>query len=146
MTPGFEANGPLPAGVHWATWDDLVDRIGTNPWREHLLTGFRAALEEMKAAGWGTVYLDGSIVASKDLPNDYDDCWQEVGVNPEILDPVLLTFAPGRATQKSKCRGELFPASITADRERLSFLDFFQTDKDTGQARGFVAIDLGGPR
>ena len=40
--------------------------------------------------------------------------------------------------------GELFPASIIADSDGLSFLDFFQTDKDTGTPKGIIAIDLGG--
>ena len=62
----------------------------------------------------------------------------------EALDPVLLTFDPGRATQKAKYMGELFPASIIADTGGLSFLEFFQTDKDTGRTKGIIAIDLGG--
>ena len=33
---------------------------------------------------------------------------------------------------------------MTADPEGLSFLEFFQTDKEAGEAKGIVAIDLGG--
>ena len=40
--------------------------------------------------------------------------------------------------------GELFPTSIIADTDGLSFLEFFQTDKETGIPKGIVAIDLGG--
>ena len=40
--------------------------------------------------------------------------------------------------------GELFPASIIAGTDGLSFLEFFQTDKDTGRPKGIIAIDLGG--
>ena len=108
------------------------------------MAGLRAALENLKAAGCRTVYLDGSFVTSKEIPNDYDACWDEDGVDPEALDPILLTFDPGRTTQKAKYMGELFPASIIADPQGLSFLEFFQTDKDTGQAKGIIAIDLGG--
>ena len=61
-----------------------------------------------------------------------------------LLDPVLLTFDEGRAAQKAKYMGELFPASIIANAGGLSFLDFFQTDKETGNAKGIIAIDLGG--
>ena len=95
-------------------------------------------------AGCRTVYLNGSFVTSKTFPNDYDACWEEAGVDPAALDPVLLTFDPGRATQKAKYMGELYPASIIADAEGLSFLEFFQTDKDTGMPKGILAIDLGG--
>ena len=53
-----------------------------------------------------------------------------------------MTFDPGRAVQKSKYLGELFPASITADTGGLSFLEFFQTDRDMGGPKGIIAIDL----
>ena len=144
MIPDFNRNGHLPPGIHSARWDELKERYGKNSWRQHLLTGLGAVLENLKAAGCRTVYVDGSFVASKELPNDYDACWEEAGVDPERLDPVLLTFDAGRATQKAKYFGETFPASVTADPEGLSFLEFFQTDKETGEAKGIVAIDLGG--
>ena len=144
MIPEFDADGLLPAGVHWANWDELIYRLGTNPWRQHVMTGLRAALENLKDAGCQTVYLNGSFATSKDLPNDYDACWEEAGVDPSTLAPVLLTFDPGRAIQKAKYMGELFPASIIAGTDGLSFLEFFQTDKDTGRPKGIIAIDLGG--
>ena len=144
MIPDLNANGHLPPEIHWATWDELKERYGKNPWRQHLLTGLGAVLENLKAAGCRTVYVDGSFVTSKELPNDYDACWEEAGVDPERLDPVLLTFDAGRATQKARYFGESFPASVTADPEGLSFLEFFRTDKETGEAKGIVAIDLGG--
>ena len=140
--PDFNPDGSLPPGVHWATWSEVADRFGTSPWRQQLLAGLRAALENLKAAGCRTVYLNGSFVTSKEIPNDYDACWEARGVAAGILDPVLLTFDPGRVTQKAKFRGELFPASAVADARGLSFLDFFQTDKDTGEPKGIIAMDL----
>lgn len=144
MIPQFDAHGLLPPGVHQADWNELSDRLGKNPLRQHLMIGLRAALENLEAAGCRTAYINGSFVTSKDLPNDYDACWEEEGVDPVALDPVLLTFDPGRATQKAKYLGELFPASVIADSEGLSFLEFFQTDKESGRPKGIVAIDLGG--
>ena len=108
------------------------------------MEGFRAALANLKDAGCRTVYLNGSFVTNKTHPNDYDACWEEAGVDPMALDPVLLTFDAGRAAQKAKYLGELFPSSIIADAEGLSFLEFFQTDKETGSTKGIIAIDLGG--
>ena len=108
------------------------------------MAGLRAALESLKSAGCRTVYLNGSFVTSKEAPNDFDACWDEAGVDPHVLDPVLLIFDPGRATQKAKFLGELFPASIVADPNGLSFLEFFQTDRETGRRKGIIAIDLGG--
>ena len=108
------------------------------------MTGVKEALESLKSAGCVTVYVNGSFVTSKTLPNDYDACWEEAGVDPTAFDSVLLTFDPGRVTQKAKYMGELFPASIIAGAGGLSFLEFFQTDKETGRPKGIVAIDLGG--
>ena len=36
------------------------------------------------------------------------------------------------------------PFNRIADTGGLSFLEFFQTDKDTGRTKGIIAIDLGG--
>ena len=100
-------------------------------------------LENLKGAGGQTVYVDGSFVTSKEVPNDFDACWEEAGVDPTVLDPVLLTFDPGRFTQKAKYLGELFPASAVANGDGFSFLEFFQTDKESGRPKGIVAIHLG---
>ena len=144
MIPPFNAQGLLPPGIHWAVWDEVESRYGGNPWRQRLLSGLSAALGNLKEAGCSAVYVNGSFETGKELPDDFDACWVEDGVNPEALDTVLLTFDPGRATQKAKYLGELFPASIPADPEGLSFLEFFQTDKETGRRKGIVAIDLRG--
>lgn len=108
------------------------------------MVGLRAALEDLKNAGCRTAYVDGSFVTIKAIPNDYDACWDEDGVDPVLLNPVLLTFGAGRAAQKARYMGELFPASIIANSGGLSSLDFFQTDKETGNPKGIIAIDLGG--
>ena len=79
----------------------------------------------------------------KAILNDYDACWEVTGVEPVILDPMLLIFDPGRAARKAKYMGKLFPASVTADADGLSFLEFFQTDRETRRAKGIVAMDFG---
>ena len=144
MIPEFKADGNLPTGVHWATWDEICARFGTTPWRRRLLVGLRAALQNLRSAGCQTAYLDGSFVSSKSAPRDFDACWEETGVDLNRLDPVLLTFAGGRAAQKAKFGGELFPAATVVGSGGGVFLDFFQTDKDTGAPKGIVALDLGG--
>ncbi len=144
MIPEFEPDGNLPPGVHWATWRELHDRFGTTRWRRRLLVGLRAALENLRSAGCLTAYVDGSFVSSKSEPGDFDACWEEAGVDLDRLDPVLLTFDDGRAAQKAKYGGEFFPASAVAGLGEGVFLDFFQTDKDTGDRKGIVALDPGG--
>ena len=144
MIPDFDLTGNLPPGVYWASWNDVVGKFGVNPWRKRLLDGLFEALTNLKMAGCRTVYLDGSFVSNKIIPNDYDACWEETGVNPQLLDPVLLTFDPGRATQKAKYMGEFFPASIPVNPDGMSFIEFFQIDKVSGNPKGILALDPGG--
>jgi hypothetical protein len=87
------------------------------------------------------VYLDGSFVTGKPEPGDFDVCWDPTGVDPSRLDPVLLDFSDGRKAQQEKYCGEFFPSSARAD-GRLTFVDFFQVDKLSGEAKGIARIRL----
>jgi len=81
-------------------------------------------------------------VTAKKVPGDYDVCWSLQGVDPTRLDPVLLNFDNHRQAMKAKYQGDLFPAEVPEGNSGKVFLDFFQTDKDTGAAKGVVLIDL----
>ena len=105
------------------------------------MAGLKTALDSLKIAGCQTVYIDGSFVTTKEVPNDFDVCWEVGGVDPYLLDPVLLMFDAGRAAQKAKYCGELLPNGIEGD-TGLTFLEFFQVDKETGNPKGIVALDL----
>jgi hypothetical protein len=142
MLPRFTKEGTLPPGVHWATWREFAERFAVSPHRRRLLAGLHRALKALRAAGCRTVYLDGSYVTSKPLPLDFDGCWDVEGVEVELLDPVLLEFDRGQAAQKAKYFGELFPAQMGEGGTGLTFLEFFQVHKETGNAKGIVAIDL----
>ncbi len=45
------------------------------------MDGLRSALESLEGAGCRTAYVDGSFVTAKELPNDFDACWEEVGLD-----------------------------------------------------------------
>lgn len=130
--------------MHEATWEEFVARYGSTPRRLALLAGLKAALDALRAAGCRRVYIDGSFVTAKTQPGDFDGCWEVDGVDLTRLDPVLLTFANRRAAQKRQYGGEMFPADWAADADRTNFLSFFQRDKDTGQPKGIIVIDLEG--
>jgi hypothetical protein len=134
--------GNLPAGIHEATSEELASAFATTAWRAELLAGLRAALEALRLAGCRRVYIDGSFVTAKEVPGDFDGCWEPHGVDPDLLDPVLLDFQHPRRAQKEKFRGELFIADWGADPAGTRFLEFFQIDKATGDPKGIVAIDL----
>lgn len=139
----FNAEGRLPPGVYDCTWPQFATRFGWNDWRRRLLRGLKSALDALKIAGCPRVFIDGSFVTAKDEPGDFDACWDLAGVDPKKLDPVLLTFDKGRIAQKIKFGGELFPAQWEAEkRSGKTFIEFFQTVKDTGERKGIVTIDL----
>jgi hypothetical protein len=142
VIPSFDKHGNLPPGIHPATWDEIVERYATNERREQLMDGLRAAIESLCTAGCARVYLDGSFVTEKELPGDFDACWESSAVDPGLLDPVLLDFSDRRAAQKAKYGGELFPAEAAAEPGGMRFVDYFQRDRVTGEAKGIIAIDL----
>jgi hypothetical protein len=144
MIPPFDANGLLPPGIHWATMNEILQRFGTNAHRLQLLAGFQIAVLALAAAGCTALFLDGSFVTDKEFPEDYDVCWNAVGVIAALLDPVFLDFDNQRAAQKLKYGGEFFPAHVVAAvlPAFSTFLDFFQIDKDTGNAKGIVGLTL----
>jgi hypothetical protein len=120
-----------------------VERYATNERRGQLLDGLRTAIESLRAGGCSRVYLNGSFVMGKELPGDFDACWEARGVDPSLLDPVLLEFGDRRAAQKAKYGGELFPAEVAAEPGGIRFVDYFQRDRVSGERKGIVAIDLG---
>ncbi len=141
MIPEFIESGNLPSGIHTATWQEIVERFGGNSHRRRLLSGLKTALQSLKNANCQRVYVDGSFVTEKEVPNDFDCCWDEEEVNGDLLDPVLLIFDEGRAAQKAKFLGEFFPAHSLGTIDK-TFIDFFQQDKNSGEPKGIVSIDL----
>jgi len=87
------------------------------------------------------LYVDGSFVTDKPIPQDFDACWNPQGVALSKLDPILKVFAAGRVAQKAKFGGELFPSTAVVHPSGTTILDFFQRDRD-GVAKGIIEIDL----
>ena len=144
MIPPFQSNGHLPDGIHSATWTHLTERLGWNQHRQTLLAGLERALNDLRAAGYKRVYLNGSFVTSKDEPGDFDACWEPADVNFETIEPTLLQFDNARAAQKARYGGELFPADWDAVGDGTTFLGFFQLIRGGGK-KGIVRIDLDNP-
>ena len=132
--------GNLSPGVHTAPWRDIQLRFAGNRRRARLFEGLRSACRNLAAAGCVELLLDGSFVTRKRHPRDYDCAWGTAGVDPDLLDPVLLDFSNGRAAMKAKYFGDLFPASALAAPDVL-YRDFFKTDRN-GVEKGIVLINL----
>jgi hypothetical protein len=142
MIPSFETSGNLPPGIHWSHWDEFVARFGLNSHRLVLIRGLEGAIDSLWCAGCQHVFIDGSFTSQKEFPSDYDGCWDINGVQIHLLDPVLLDFSNGRARQKLKYGGELFPAQMPESSSNRIFLDFFMADKNTGLPKGIVGLKL----
>lgn len=136
--------GYFPPGVHRVSWSDVVEMLGTNEIREHLLGGLRRALLNLRDAGCKEVLLDGSFTSVKPNPNDYDGAWEQEGVDEQLVDEVLLDFSLGRRVMKNKYFGELFRADDQATR-RMVYRDFFR-QTDDGTPKGILLIDLASVR
>ena len=144
MIPNFDSSGNLPEGIHFATMDQLIERFGYNPKRAWLIDGLKLLIASLEHANCPLIYIDGSFVTSKEIPGDYDLCWSLVGVIESKLDKSLIDFTPaGRAKMIDKYRGDIFPAEIPEGDSGILFVDFFQSDKNTGEKKGIVAIELG---
>ncbi len=139
MLPPFDECGNLPPGIHWVTWEEFSAQYGTNTHRMRLLAGLRDALKSLQAAGCRAVYIDGSFVTSKELPADFDACWEEEGMDEARLDPVLLLHDPKRQAQKARYGGEL----IGFRRTNTSILKFYQRDRNMN-TKGIVGLRLRG--
>jgi hypothetical protein len=105
----------------------LVERFGWNSRRRQLLDGLAETIEHLAAA-----WLSSALAQWQP--------WDPVGVDFDLLDPILMGSAVGRATQKNHFGGELLP-HVTEARSRLSFSEFFRNERDTGR-KGIVVQRL----
>jgi len=130
----------LPPGIHDSTLEEVYARYVLNTVRRNQYDGMIRALENLFLSGCPQVFLDGSYVTAKPIPNDYEICWDVSFVDPTFLDPVFFDFDNGRSNQKIKFLGEFFPASVKEGLTGRPFLEFFQTDKNTGKPKGIVRL------
>jgi len=145
MIPDFDNTGNLPEGIRFVSMENLIKRFGYNSKRAWLIDELKLLIASLEKADCPLIYIDGSFVTSKRIPDDYDLCWSLVDVVEEQIDPILLDFTPaGRARMEQKYRGDIFPAEIPEGVTGKLFVDFFQTDKNTGKGKGIIAIRIGG--
>ncbi len=141
--PDFNALGELPEGIHWAEWDEISLRFGSNIHRKKMLDGLKMAFTQLKIAGCKYAYLDGSFVTDSQFPDDFDACWDVTGVDASILFiniPVLFDFDNGRLNQKMLFYGEFFPYA-PSNTGTYSILEFFQYNRN-GQKKGIIGIKV----
>ncbi|GAI19303.1 unnamed protein product, partial [marine sediment metagenome] len=131
----------LPPGVHKATLKEVESRFAISNHRKRLFSGFIEGITALRKAGCLKIFIDGSFVTEKPIPQDFDVCWDYKGIDDTKLVPVFCDFNDRRKKQKERFHGEFFPAHFLADGKH-PFLDFFQIDKYTGLAKGIICIEL----
>lgn len=144
MVPEFDIRGNLPPGIHIVCWGDFLNRFGYNPLRLRLIDGLRDAVDILSGVGCTAIYMDGSFVTAKALPQDYDAVWETGGVNLQLLrvvEPLFFDFTDKRSAQKARFGGEFFPSGIAAGPKAGTFIDFFQSDR-MSNAKGLILIQL----
>ena len=94
------------------------------------------------AAGCNAVYLGGSFVTAKPVPADFDAAWVTADVDVNLLDGVFFDFSDGRAAQKARFGGELFPADFEEADTGRSFAEFFQFSREDEPVGIVLIINL----
>lgn len=139
----YNTQGILIPGIHLITWSEFLALYSFSQRREQLFKGMTRALIHFRNAGCKQVYIDGSFVTKKVEPNDYDACWDTYGVDLNLLDPMFhRDLRLGTKKHKMVYLGEFYPAPTIEGGSGQTFLDFFQTDKNTGNRKGIVLIKL----
>ncbi|RNJ49052.1 DUF6932 family protein [Methylocystis hirsuta] len=142
MIPTFNEKGNLPPGLHKATWEEFTERYGVTTHRKRLIELMQKLIVHLKEVQCQNLFVDGSFVTNKEVPNDYDACWDVTGVKIERMDPVLLVFTTeGKEKMVIKYGGDLRPDKFSPFETNVSYLEFFQIDRE-GDRKGIIHLSL----
>jgi hypothetical protein len=142
ITPGKGLPDVLPPGVHQTSLGDLRAAFGWSDRRKWLLEGLDIALGDLLAANCQRIYLGGGFVTSADDPDDYDGCWDPVGVNRKLLHRMYEEMPAMKIAQKVHHRGELWMGNHQIPGFDAA-IRFFQVDTRRGIPRkGILAISI----
>jgi hypothetical protein len=142
MVPNFNSDGLLPEGIYDCTLEEFEKRF-TNYFDRRKLyeKGIIPLMADLRAIACKSLYLDGSYVTNKIIPNDFDACWDNRGLNlAEVKQKFPFLWNP--IFSKKKYGGDVFPAFIKETRSGILFIDFFQTHKMTGLKKGIIKLNL----
>ena len=142
MLPAFDSNGNLPEGVHLATEAEVLARFAiSSARRQWLAEQLRSLLALAKSTGQlARVFLWGSFVTSKEVPNDLDVLLvmgKEFAIETlPAHEQVLFDHVQARL----RFQADIFWTKASIDQEVLRlWLDTYQTGKDFTR-RGIVEV------
>jgi hypothetical protein len=147
MIPEFNDDEVLPPGIHLTTVEEFRSRFVYNIQRQEIFDGLMKLMNDLRTIGCNVIYIDGSYVTKKRWPGDADVCY-DYFTDPDYLEfarnklPVLFMTKPPRAEQKKAYCSDIFPANVVENGSGELFLKFFQQDKNTGEQKGIIKIEL----
>lgn len=142
MLPPFMMDGNLPEGVHPATEKEVVDRFtGSSARRKWLGEQLCELLEIGRSTGQlARVFLWGSFVTSKQIPNDLDVLLvMSTEFTVESL-PAKEQILFDHVHARLRFHADVFWTKMSIDERVLQlWLDTYQTGKDF-KRRGIVEV------
>ena len=142
MLPTFNHAGNLPEGIHLATEDEVVVRFATpSARRQWFGEQLRSLLVLAKATGQlARVFLWGSFVTSKEVPNDLDVLLVMSAEFTVEATPAPAHIAFDHVQARLRFQADVFWTKSSLDPQVLHlWLDTYQTGKDFTR-RGIVEV------
>lgn len=143
MIPAFTKDGYLPPGIHLADIHEFEQQFAYTIWRKQLFANLCRLMNDFKAIGCTSVYVDGSFTTTKRVPGDMDICWEDHGIDYRFVEnvmPILFDFDNGRENQQKEYNADIFPAHFIESGSGVLFIDFFQKVKYTDIPKGIIQL------
>jgi len=136
--------GNLEPGIYDLSWQEFKVIFGFNSHRINLIKGLEQAISELRTVGCKTIYADGSFITKLLYPKDFDICWDEDGVNFELLRTSyygLMDYGWKMRNMKKRYGGDIVPMTNYANERGTIFFEYFQEDKQK-RRKGIIRISL----
>lgn len=142
MLPEFNYDGNLPEGIYLATEDEVFARFATPSARRHWLgEQLRSLLALAKSTGQlARVFLWGSFVTSKEVPNDLDVLLVMTAEFAVEAVPAQAQVVFEHVQARLRFQADVFWTKTSIDSQVLHlWLDTYQMGKDFTR-RGIVEV------
>jgi hypothetical protein len=138
MLPTFNSDGNLPEGIHFATEEEVFERfVIPSARRQWLGEQLRSLLALAKSTGQlARVFLWGSFVTSKEVPNDLDVLLVMTGEFAVEAVPAQAQVVFDHVQARLRFQADVFWTKASLDPQVLHlWLDTYQTGKDFTRRR-----------